>query len=280
MSIYCIGDIHACYDEFRELLKLMEFNPANDELLLTGDIIGRGPKPLETVRYLMKLGDKAHFVLGNHDLNFLAVAKGFNKAKKRDMLDSLLKASDLKEIVSWFSKAPLMYIRKDVPLCLVHAGISPQWDLKKAISLAQEVEEIFKDTLTFDTFLRHMYSDEPNIWSEDLSGIPRWRFITNVFTRIRFCHTDLSLDFENKSTPENASNSGLYPWFDLRKTPLDKGNRYTIVFGHWAALSGKCIYSHAKALDTGCVWGKRLTGWCFDTDTMYSVKSNSGISMN
>lgn len=274
MAIYCIGDVHGCYNELKQLLKLAEFDSKHDELLFTGDIIGRGPKPLQVIQFIRDLGPRAHVVLGNHDLNFIAIARGLNKAKKRDMLDSVLSSSNLSEIVDWFCKQPLMYMHPTASICLVHAGLAPQWDIETALKCAKEVEEVISNPAMLDTYLAHMYSDQPNIWSTDLSGIPRWRFITNVFTRIRFCHPDQSLDFLNKNTPESAKNENLYPWFDMRyNKPFDKNNRYTVVFGHWAALSGKCTYPHVKALDTGCVWGGSLTMWCYDTDTLYSVKS-------
>lgn len=278
MSLYCIGDVHGCYDELKQLLKLVDFDPKEDELIFTGDIIGRGPKPLQVVKFIRNLGERAHFVLGNHDLNFVAVARGFNKAKKRDQLDSLLQAPNLNEITDWFCQQPLMYMHPTAPVCVVHAGLDPQWDISLARKCAEEMEAILQDRVMCDTFLAHMYSDEPNFWSNDLTGIPRWRYITNVFTRIRFCHNDLSLDFCNKNTPAVAINDGLQPWFDLRKKPFDINNRYTIVFGHWAALSGQCNYPHAKALDTGCIWGGRLTMWCVETDTIYSVPSLSKLS--
>jgi bis(5'-nucleosyl)-tetraphosphatase (symmetrical) len=280
MSLYCIGDVHGCYDELKQLLKMVDFKPKNDELLFTGDIIGRGPKPLQVVRFIRDLGDKAHVVLGNHDINFISIAKGLNKAKKRDRLDDLLTSPNLKDITDWFIKQPLMYMHPTAPVCMVHAGLAPQWDIPTAKKCAEEMESVLQDKDLCNTFLAHMFCDEPNNWSDTLSGIPKWRYITNVFTRIRFCHNDFSLDFNNKSTPFNALSEGLQPWFSLREKQFDIYNRYTIVFGHWAALCGQCSYPHAKALDTGCVWGGRLTMWCVDTDTIYSVPSQSKLVPN
>ena len=119
-----------------------------------------------------------------------------------------------------------------------------------------------------------MYDDRPSLWSEDLKEFDRWRFITNVFTRIRLCYTDKSLNLSNKNSPEEAAGEGLVPWYTLL-TPeaLDGDKKYRLVFGHWAALTGKCNYPGIKSLDTGCVWGNKLTAWCCDTDIMYSVPS-------
>lgn len=274
MALYCIGDVHGCYAELKKLLKLIDFNAKKDELLFTGDLVGRGPNPLEVVKLVISLGDRAHVVLGNHDLNFISIALGLKKAKKRDSLDSLLANKELDNILNWFLNQPLMYIHPQAPICLVHAGISPQWDIPLAYKCAQEVEAVLKNREEAINFLKNMYSDKPNLWSEELTGLDRWRYITNAFTRIRFCYPDLSLEFNQKSTPSDGLKECLYPWFELRTTPFDSHNRATIVFGHWAALSGECSCPYAKNLDTGCVWGKTLTSWCFDTDSIYSVPSS------
>ena len=274
MAVYCVGDVHACCDELKALLNVMDFNPENDELILTGDIIGRGPQPMQTIKFIRSLGDRVHMVLGNHDLNLLAVIYGHHQPRKKDNLDDILKSKELNDITDWLRQQPLLYIHPEHPICTVHAGITPQWDIATAIRCADEMKELIRDDGRFNTFLSQMYSDEPDSWSEDLTGISRWRYITNVFTRIRLCYADKTLDFQNKNSPEEALEEGLVPWFDLLgHNALNSDRNYTLVFGHWAALTGKCLHPQIKSLDTGCVWGNRLTGWCYDTDTLYSVPS-------
>ncbi len=276
MATYCIGDVHGCADELQELLKLIKFNKENDELIFTGDIIGRGPKTLEVVQFVRELGNKAHMVLGNHEINFLAIAHGAQKAKKRDLLDKIISSQKFNEIVAWFSEQPLLYKHPTKPIYVVHAGIMPEWDLTQAYNLSQEMHKIFTDTLTFKTFLAHMYSDQPDKWSEELTGIPRWRFLVNAFTRLRFCRADNSIDLENKSSPSEAVKQNLFSWFEKRTKPLDNNNSI-LIFGHWAALMGQCNLPNIKALDTGCIWGGRLTAWCYETNTFYSVPSKQNL---
>ena len=278
MAVYWVGDIHGCYDEFRHLLREMAFDPARDELLLTGDIIGRGPKPLDTVRYIMDLGDRATFVLGNHDLNFLAIVYGFREPKRKDMLQDLLNSPDLEDIAEWFSGAPLAFRHPRVPVCLVHAGIIPEWDIGDAVRFSGEAERVLGHPVSRSRFLQNMFADTPDRWDPGLAGIDRIRFIVNVLTRIRLCRPDGALDFKNKNSPEEAAGEGLRPWFDLRSSPPDSG-RSVLVFGHWAALGGRCRVPGIKSLDTGCVWGGRLTGWCYDTDRVFSVASGYSIPL-
>ena len=277
MAIYCVGDVHGCYNELKKLIKIIDFDKNHDELLLTGDIIGRGPNPLEVVNLIMDLGDRAQFVLGNHDLNFLSIALGLKKAKKKDNLDKLLNSKNLDNIIDFFLSKPLMYIHPSSPIFLAHAGINPKWDLDKAYTLAKEVEEVLKNRTTAISFLSEMFGDLPNEWNDNLTGNDRYRFITNSFTRMRFCYPDGKLELNHKSTPENGIADGLVPWYELHTEPFDKNNQYTLIFGHWAALGGRYCHPKAKNLDTGCVWGNKLTMWCYDTDTIYSVQSTSKI---
>ena len=140
-------------------------------------------------------------------------------------------------------------------LAMVHAGIAPQWSIDKALKRAAEVEAVLRDDSHLKTFLDGMYGNEPSVWSNELSGIPRLRVITNYFTRMRFCAADGTLDLKSKEGLDTAP-AGYQPWFshDQRKS---RGTK--IIFGHWAALEGKCPEPDLYALDTGCVWGGALT---------------------
>jgi bis(5'-nucleosyl)-tetraphosphatase (symmetrical) len=86
MSTYLIGDVHGCYDELRALLEQVDFQPGQDTLWLTGDLVARGPGSLDVLRYVKSLGDSVRLVLGNHDLHLLAVYAGISRNKPKDRL--------------------------------------------------------------------------------------------------------------------------------------------------------------------------------------------------
>ena len=102
MSTYCVGDIHGCYDELELLLKQISFNPATDILLTTGDVIGRGPKPVETLNFLLRNRDRIVSVLGNHDLSLLRNYHLYSALKdqqaKQQFLNNL-KSTELAKIL-------------------------------------------------------------------------------------------------------------------------------------------------------------------------------------
>jgi len=252
MSTYVLGDIQGCYDEMRYLLDQVSFDPARDQVWFVGDLINRGPNNLHTLRFVKSLGKQAVSVLGNHDLHFLAVSHGIRKPMRRDTFEDLLTASDFEEMVNWLRQQPLIHHDKKLNYTLVHAGLPPLWSLKKARSLAQEVEKQLRGKNYVD-FLAHMYGNEPDCWHDNLKGVDRMRVITNYLTRLRYCKKNGQMEFAHK---ENVVPRGFHPWFQHRR-PKQEGLR--ILFGHWASLNGETGVKNMFALDTGCVWGRQMT---------------------
>lgn len=254
MATYAVGDIQGCFAPLKALLAQVQFDPRQDTLWVAGDLVNRGPESLEVIRYIRGLGDAAVPVLGNHDLHFLAVAEGLRTPSKSDTLDALLAAPDLPEIVQWLRGLPLIHQDRALGYTMVHAGIPPQWSIKKARKRAQEVEQALRGG-DYRRFLKAMYGNVPAGWRKGLRGMKRLRVITNYLTRMRFCDPNGQLDLDNKSAP-HAVNLGYAPWYALENRK-SRGER--IIFGHWAALEGQVSEPDVFALDTGCVWGGCLT---------------------
>jgi len=264
---YAVGDVQGCYDELRALLARIHFSADRDRLWLVGDLVNRGPRSLETLRFVRALGDNALVVLGNHDLHLLAVAFGARRKRKSDTIDDVLDAHDRDELLEWLITRPLAHFEAaagaDRGDLLIHAGLVPQWSAATALSLAREVEAALrKDPAElFD----HMYGDEPNRWSESLTGVERLRFAINVLTRLRVCTIGGRVDLKMKGKPQEASPDGepLYrPWFEIESR---QSRDVRIVFGHWSAL-GLVLSAGVVGLDTGCVWGNALTAFDLDSD--------------
>ena len=270
MATYVIGDIQGCYRELLELLDKIYFDENKDRLWCTGDLINRGPDSLETLRLINRLN--AVTVLGNHDLHLLAVASGKARLRKKDTLEQILNAPDSNELLSWLQKRPLLYRDENMPFTLIHAGLPPQWDITLARSLATEVEQVLQGKKAPD-FFAHMYGDQPDIWSEQLQGWERLRFITNCFTRLRYCDPDGRVYMQEKGPPGGQSGS-LMPWYQISGR---QSAGETIIFGHWATvrLGVKQDFKSAgvHALDTGCVWGGKLTAMRLEDQEYFSVPS-------
>lgn len=255
MAVYAVGDVQGCLAPLRCLLERVAFNPTQDRLWLVGDLVNRGPQSLETLRFLFSIREAVVTVLGNHDLHLLAVAHNVERLKKGDTLREILDAPDRDELLNWLRQQPLIHHDAERQVTLVHAGIPPQWSLKKALQRAAEVEAVLRNDEQLPFFLDGMYGNEPNKWDSKLRGINRLRIITNYFTRMRFCTADGRLDLKSKEGL-NTAPKGYAPWFSH---PERKTRKEKIIFGHWAALQGHCEEPDVEALDSGCVWGGALT---------------------
>jgi len=255
MTTYAVGDLQGCLDPLKCLLDRVAFEPARDRLWLVGDLVNRGPKSLETLRFLFAMRDSVTCVLGNHDLHLLAVAHNVERLKKSDTLREIIEAPDAGDLLDWLRRQKLVHYDEARDIAMVHAGIPPMWTLAKALKRAAEVEEALLDDARLPLFLEGMYGNDPACWDSDLHGITRLRVITNYFTRMRFCKADGTLDLKSKEGADTAP-PGYRPWF---AHPSRKTRGQKIIFGHWAALEGKCNEPGLHALDTGCVWGGTMT---------------------
>jgi len=239
MAVYAIGDIQGCYDELQSLLELIQFKPQHDQLWFAGDLVNRGPKSLETLRFIKDLGDRAACVLGNHDLHLIATACGHPLDNDDHTLDAILCAPDRDELIDWLRQQPLLHHDDALGYTMVHAGLPPQWDLTLARRCAHEVETMLRGNNITD-FIEHMYGNKPRRWSDELSGWKRLRFTVNCLTRLRFCDDQGRLKLKYTGPPGSH------------------------VFGHWSTL-GKRSDAGIFPLDTACLWGGELTALRIDT---------------
>lgn len=256
MSTYVIGDVQGCFDELRRLLDTLHFDPSQDRLWFTGDLVNRGPKSLQTLRLARELD--AVSVLGNHDLHLLAVSEGIDDHHGNgDTLGPILAARDRDELLGWLRHRPLLHHDSALDFTLIHAGLPPQWDLAGARACAGEVETVLRGP-DYREFFAHMYGNEPDRWPDDgaapLTGWDRLRFIVNCFTRLRYCGPDGRLHLKAKGAP-GSQPANTRPWFEIPGR-ASRGTR--IVFGHWSTL-GYHAADGVWALDTGCLWGGELS---------------------
>jgi len=259
MPTYAIGDVQGCFDELKQLLHQLGFRKEKDSLWFVGDLVNRGPKSLDVLRFVRSLGARAVVVLGNHDLHLVTQHEGVERARKDDTFGDVLQAPDRSELVDWLRTRPLMHAEGNY--AMVHAGLLPQWTVRKALSLAREVERALAAP-DYRAFLKNMYGSEPDRWSDSLEGWDRLRVIVNAMTRMRFCTKQGKMDFRAKGAKPPP---GYRAWFDLRpKEPT------TLLFGHWSALGLK-LTEHLAGLDSGCVWGGQLSALRLEDRKLYQI---------
>ena len=253
MAIYAIGDVQGCFDELTALVNKISFKPGTDHLWFVGDLVNRGPKSLETLRWVKSLGEHATTVLGNHDLHLLAAYAKVKPVSESSSLTPTLRAKDADELVYWLRHRPLIHYDSKLNTAMLHAGLLPQWSIENALAYAQEVEQVLRSE-NYTDFLNNMYGDTPNQWDENLTGWDRLRVITNAFTRLRFCNHAGVMSLVDKGPPGTQSQE-MQPWYEIRSR---RSKSTTIVFGHWSTL-GYQDKNNVIATDTGCLWGGFLT---------------------
>lgn len=264
---YVIGDVQGCYEPLQRLLEHLDFNERQDRLWFVGDLVNRGPESLAVLRFIHSLPLPARITLGNHDLHLLASLFGdYSWRGEDDTIAQVLQAADREELGHWLRHQSIAYYCPELKVVMCHAGIAPVWNLSQALALAAELEQVLAGE-NYSYFLTHMYGNEPHTWSDDLVDIQRWRLITNYFTRMRLCDDKGHLVLGYKDTLAQVP-AHLYPWYAV---PGRKNIEIDIVFGHWAALMGYCPDPHVFALDTGCLWGGRLTALRLQDRALFSV---------
>lgn len=265
MTTYAIGDVQGCYDELQRLLEKIRFDPAVDVLWFVGDLVNRGPQSREVLLLVRSLADRAVTVLGNHDLHLLAVANGFRQYHRHDTFHDVLEAPDRDELLDWLRRRPLLHHDAALGMTMIHAGLPPQWTLAQAQYCAAEVESALR-AHDYGDYIGNMYGNEPDRWSDSLTGWERLRVIINCFTRLRYCDAQGRMALEEKGRP-GALAASFMPWFAL---PERRSRDATIVFGHWSTL-GAYAGDNVHAIDTGCAWGGSLSALRLDTRELTGV---------
>lgn len=263
MARYAVGDLQGCFQPFLALLSAIDFHPDRDQLWLCGDLVNRGPESLEVLRWVFAHRDQVRCVLGNHDLHLLAVASGHSAQRKNDSFDSILNAPDREQLLNYLQGQPLLQFDED--WLMVHAGIPPGWNFAQLERECRRAQAHWQ--AVGDTFFAEMYGNEPALWREDLSGADRTRYTINALTRMRYVYRDGALELKQKCAPGQQAPE-LQPWFTHPN--VQTGGR-RVVFGHWASLMGQCTHPQVFALDTGCVWGNRLTALRLEDCERFSV---------
>jgi bis(5'-nucleosyl)-tetraphosphatase (symmetrical) len=262
MATYAIGDLQGCLDQFEALASRL---PDAQRFIFVGDLVNRGPQSLATLRRVKSLADagRALTLLGNHDLHLLAVAAGIRPLHDDDTLQEILDAPDRDALLAWLRGRPLAH-REDGVL-FVHAGVLPPWDADTTLTLAAEVSRRLA-ARDHEAFLREMYGNEPARWSDSLTGHDRLRCVVNALTRLRLVTADGVMLLKHKEGCAKAPPGGM-PWFDH---PARATRGTPIVFGHWST-EGLVVRPDVVGLDTGCVWGGRLTALRLSDYSLFQV---------
>lgn len=273
MAVWAIGDIQGCHASLMTLLDKIAFNPTKDKLWIAGDLVNRGEDSLETLYYLYSIRDSIEVVLGNHDITLIATCHGIKKSNPT--IDPILASPDAKMLIDWLRTQKFLHTDFSLGYCMAHAGISPEFDLGMAMEYAKRIEEKLSSD-TAGLWLKRMFKEGSNTFDRGASSEDIDRYIVSAFTRMRYCYGDYRLDFDQKGAPTDAlREKGLKPWFECdNRKDID----LKIIFGHWSTL-GFHHDDNVLALDTGCLWGGKLTAARIDSDEVEIVQVACEVAM-
>jgi bis(5'-nucleosyl)-tetraphosphatase (symmetrical) len=264
MSTYIIGDVQGCFDDLMLLLKKIRFDVNKDTLIFCGDLVNRGGQSLQVLRWIYAHQKCCRVTLGNHDLSLLAQYYLVHLRKASNLeFKTIFASNECEQLMTWLGKQNILIHLKEFTATVVHAGIYPSWSLKRAKKEAKRLEKIIKNKPKM--FFKNMFGSKPNHWNKDLKSWDRARFVVNSFTRMRFLFKNGGLNFKAKG--EINTFPQIIPWFNYK--PYRKKHS-KIIFGHWSAI-GLYRNDRVLCLDTGKVWGGKLSALHIDTDEIIQI---------
>jgi len=260
MATYAIGDVQGCFRSLEALLSKIAFDPGRDRLWLVGDLVNRGPRSLEVLRWAHGLRERITVVLGNHEMHLLALAARVEKADADHPLQPILTAPDAEELLAWVRGLP--FTHREGNRLLVHAGLLPAWTLEQAEELARQAEAALRGPQSREFLAMataHGPDKPPSPWPELEPAVA-------ALTRLRVCDSRGRMRTGFPGPPEKLP-AGLHPWYEL---PHPRPKELTVLFGHWSSLGprgGPGFF----ALDSGCVWGNSLTALRLEDGRLFQV---------
>ena len=259
---WAIGDIQGCYDNFRKLLKKIEFDPQRDKLWLVGDLVNRGKGSLEVLEYLYKIQKSCNIVLGNHDISLIASYYGLKEPN--ETIRPILESSRASELIDWLRSLPFLHI--ELGYAMAHAGINPLFSLEDAIYYNNLLQKELSGPRAKE-WLEEILKKKTTVIDEYSTKIEKERYALASFISMRYCYKDGRLEIKQKGSPKNLKNKELLPWFDC---PKRRELGVKVLFGHWSTL-GLLLRDDIICLDTGCVWGRKLSAFNLEEQKVVQI---------
>jgi bis(5'-nucleosyl)-tetraphosphatase (symmetrical) len=267
MATYAIGDVQGCMTTLERLLVRIQYDRRHDRLWLAGDLVNRGPRSLDVLRWAAGEGDRVVAVMGNHDLHLLLRAAGLRERKKRDTLDDVLAAPDRDELCAWLRARPLVF--REAPYLMVHGGLWPAWSADDALELSGEVAASLRRG---DALLEALAEPVKHLtWDDRFTGTARVHAAAVLMTTLRML--DKKGEPLHYSGPPDEAPKGALAWYDA---PRRRSADVTVLFGHWAAHDLAVRAPRFVALDSGCVWGRALSAVRLDDLAVFQEPAADG----
>jgi bis(5'-nucleosyl)-tetraphosphatase (symmetrical) len=218
------------------------------------------------MKFILSHQDNFEMVLGNHDIHLIACHFDSKKIKQSDNFEDILNSGIRDKVIEYLLNRSLA-LQLDESI-LIHAGVPPIWSKEDVFYYSDFIKSNMQSSAS-EQFINSIYSNKPKKFKDSLTVIEKSTYAINALTRMRFCSKHGEIDYKAKGN-FNLNPSGYKAWFLHRNKKLENIN---IFFGHWSTLKGfDCPKRYH--LDTGCVWGNKLTAIRFEDKQIFSVNCN------
>ncbi|KAG0199120.1 hypothetical protein BGX28_007547 [Mortierella sp. GBA30] len=263
-----VGDIHGHLEGFEGFLKQVSFNPSKDELILAGDLVAKGPKSLEVIDRARNLN--ARCVRGNHDDKVIRW-KGYLNSLSPSQKNALELDSESRPQVADVDSAP--EYDEDQPQLqpLAQLGSIPD-DLVENSEHHLIAKQMNNDQFQYLLSCPLILTLPPELSVLKVpvhvahAGIDPRKNIADqqpwVLVNIRNILKD--------GTPYRKKKKGD-GWAQVFNDKHSKvGADFLLVYGHDAGRSLN-VKKWSIGLDSGCVYGRSLSGYVVETGQVYTV---------
>lgn len=124
-KVLIVGDVHGCLHEMEELLQEAKSKFPDQEILpiFVGDLLSKGPFPVETLKKLQKIEHYA--VRGNHDEAILRQVLSLKKKELYQLPPKYSWVPNLSDDIGYLRELPYTISIPSLSVIIVHAGLVP-----------------------------------------------------------------------------------------------------------------------------------------------------------
>ena len=255
LPLFIVGDVHGCAYELYQLLKIARRKVSHFQLVLVGDLFTKGPDPVGVLQLIEE--NNAICIKGNHDWALISILHQVFRRQVRHLSDHsqqtlYLIRNHRRSFYDFLKSLPHALVTEIQPLIshkdweetypmeIVHAGIDCSVGLE-------------------NTAERFLLTARYVKWNDK-------KRLTTVPSAYR---QEALSELYAKAPTERP---GSFRWHELHKGPE------LIVFGHDAKQGlFRKVNQHGRpiclGLDTGCTYGRCLTGYFPEFDEPLQVQS-------
>jgi serine/threonine protein phosphatase 1 len=254
LATYVISDIHGEYDKFIRMLDKINFSD-EDTLYILGDVVDRGPNPVQVLLKLMSMHNVVPIV-GNHELMAMECLSFLENEITEETIDNL-SPQDINNLVNWLYNG-----------CATTLAEFKRLDPE----MKHEVSEFIKDFALYEEVQVVRQSSKP--------GRRRDKIRNGETVRYLLVHAGLGNYSPKKCIVDYSLKEIVWDRADYNVPYYPRRKNFFVISGHTPTEliedNPNPGYIYRKnnhiAIDCGaCFKGGRLAAICLETDEEFYI---------